>query len=210
MTHEIIKTENYLLVVDDSEIKKGDWFYNRVLSQSIKVQGVWLDKVDNLNSNLETFKVIAYLPFNNSPILQGVDLLPPLEQEDDVEKLADETYPKTYYSGIYVDGWLKAGFIKGYNKAKENLHEILSDFYYYATDGEVCKHETINEFIQSLSQPKTPVAFECDTEITHIGNGTYSMDAMDLPLTNLNPIKVIKTITNSQGQTQWVGIYVYA
>lgn len=27
MKYKIIKTENYLLVVDDSEIKEGDWFY---------------------------------------------------------------------------------------------------------------------------------------------------------------------------------------
>ena len=26
MKKELIKTENYLLVVDDSEIKRGDWF----------------------------------------------------------------------------------------------------------------------------------------------------------------------------------------
>lgn len=29
MKHTIIKTDNYLLVVDDSEIKRGDWFFEK-------------------------------------------------------------------------------------------------------------------------------------------------------------------------------------
>jgi hypothetical protein len=75
MKHYINQTENYLLIVDDSEIKVSDWFYNNVLKECVKVIGVWGDKVDSLNSNLETFKVAAHLPLNNSPILEGVDLL---------------------------------------------------------------------------------------------------------------------------------------
>lgn len=192
MTHEIVKTENYLLVVDDSEIKEDDW----VIDENESIAKADKRFIFNCDHEFYKFwrKIIAHLPLNNSPILQGVDLLPPLEQEDDVEKLADETYPKTYYSGIYVDGWLKAGFIKGYNKAKENLHEILSDFYYYATDGEVCKHETINEFIQSLSQPKMPTHFECEYHEINWGGVIEGKQI---------------TTTNNLGQIQWVGRYIY-
>lgn len=118
-------------------------------------------------------KIEGYLPLEeNLPPLKGIEFLPPLE-EDDVEKLADETYPETYYSGIYVDGWLKAGFIKGYNKAKEkySLSNII-DLYIEETgygmdmwskeENEVMT--TVGKIIQSLSQPKMPIAFECEVE----------------------------------------------
>jgi hypothetical protein len=202
MTHEIIKTDNYLLVVDDSEIKKGDWFYNRVLSQSIKVQGVWLDKVDNLNSNLETFKVIAHLPLNNAPILEGVDVLPPTE-EDDVEKMAFE------YSGDLEDTISNVSYdayIKGYNKAREKYKYTEEDMENAITiaknsmgvdnDGETCySHLSTKDIIQSLSQPKMPTHFEV----------FYDIDTLD------SEGKVYQmTTTNNLGQAQWVGKYIYA
>lgn len=77
MKHEIIKTENYLLVLDDSEIKDGDWCIYKtgeIIQYLVKLN------TDNLK------KIIAHLPLNNSPILDGVPLLPPLPSgEDDVE-----------------------------------------------------------------------------------------------------------------------------
>lgn len=30
---------------------------------------------------------------------------------------------------------------------EEKLHKLLSDFYVYATNGEVCNHEVINDFL---------------------------------------------------------------
>ena len=118
-----------------------------------------------------------------------MDLLPPLEQEDD----AICPYPESKQNAV---DWHN-GYNKAKEKAKENLHEILSDFYYYATDGEVCKHETINEFIQSLSQPKIPIGFECEMEnkITMDGHTIIGSEP--------------KTTTTPEGHTQWVGNYIY-
>jgi len=76
MTHNIIKTENYLLVVDDSKIKQNDWFYlndANIIAEYISVKPV-----------NEAKKITAHLPLNNSPVLEFVPLLPPLE--DEVEK----------------------------------------------------------------------------------------------------------------------------
>ena len=75
---KLIKTENYLLVVDDSEIKEGDYRVN--------IQRGYIKLVDDnpeyYNKRNDVFKkVIAHLPLNNSPILRDVDLLPPLEEE---------------------------------------------------------------------------------------------------------------------------------
>lgn len=82
MKHEIIKTDDYLLVVDDSEIIGGDYRVN--------IQRGYIQLVDDnpeyYNKRNDVFKkVIAHLPLNNSPILQDVDLLPPLEEETAVE-----------------------------------------------------------------------------------------------------------------------------
>jgi hypothetical protein len=83
MTYKLIKTDNYLLVVDDSEIKAGDW---------IK----WSDSIFKASVDTEylppTKKIIAHLLLNGSPILEGVDLLPPIE--DNVEDLAKDIYPQ--------------------------------------------------------------------------------------------------------------------
>ena len=76
MKYEIIKTENYLLAVDDSEIKEGDYRVN--------IQRGYIKLVDDnpeyYNKRNDVFKkVIAHLPLNNAPVLEGVELLPPLE-----------------------------------------------------------------------------------------------------------------------------------
>jgi hypothetical protein len=83
MTHKIIQTENYLLVVDDSQITEGD--YCLANSKTYNNEIVTYRKspcpppfVSNLNILKKT---IAHLPLNNSPILKGVDLLPPLPDE---------------------------------------------------------------------------------------------------------------------------------
>ena len=74
MTHPIIKTENYLLV-DDSNYYDEYYLidmqiYKRDEGGNIPTKGgVW-------------HKNITYhLPLNNAPILEGVPLLPPLEDE---------------------------------------------------------------------------------------------------------------------------------
>ena len=68
MIHKLIKTDNYLLVVDDLEIKEGDWFLNtlqkNVYKNNIKYYNVDKDYLK---------KIIAHLPLNNSPILEGVN-----------------------------------------------------------------------------------------------------------------------------------------
>jgi len=198
MTHNIIKTENYLLVVDDSEIKEGDWIY-KSNSNTLNIAGKGYH-----NFTQSDAKIIAHLPLNNSPVLEGVDLLPPLE--GDVDKLSEQEFPYIKDSLVQTTkseqnkhtDTLRWGFKKGYNKAKENynadLGELLSDFYLFATNGEVCDHEVINEFIQSLQQPKTPVGFECEWTTKQMPE--FHQDEP-------------KTTTNLRGQTVLVGKYIY-
>lgn len=93
MTHNIIKTESYLLVVDDSEIKQNDFFYG-VADGSIKP---FIEIADENTVEIVTWqlnvigkspnkKIAAHLPLNNSSIFEGVPLLPPLEDEQSLQQ----------------------------------------------------------------------------------------------------------------------------
>lgn len=78
MKKELIKTEDYLLVVDDSKIKEDDY---RVNIQRYYVKLADKEGLDYYNKRSDVFKkAIAHLPLNDSPILEGVPLLPPLDE----------------------------------------------------------------------------------------------------------------------------------
>jgi hypothetical protein len=203
MKHSIIKTDNYLLVVNDSEIKEGDYRVN--------IQRNTIHLVDEepsyFNKRNDVFKkIISHLPLNNSPVLEGVDLLPPLE--DDVEKLAEEF--KSSYKKVGVTDYEVSSFTVGYNKAKEKYkytEEQMKRIYekgYSAGRNELNSRESDKikyDYIQSLQQPKTPVAFECEMVTMNKGyteESDYPYQQCDIP----------KTTTNSQGFTQWVGQYI--
>jgi hypothetical protein len=191
MTHPIIKTENYLLVVDDSNYY-DEYYLNKIDMQIYKRDGggdipteggVWHKKI--------TF----HLPLNNAPTLEGVPLLPPLE--DDVRKLALEMGEDYFSKELFADY-----FVIGYNKAKEkykyteeDLRKALSESFKASQEG---YNITCDEIIQSIQQPKYPVAVDCDVE-------GYKVNGMIDEATVYKP----KTITNSQGLTQVVGKYIY-
>jgi hypothetical protein len=192
MQHNVIKIENYLLIVDDSEIKEGDYTFQEASNL--------ISKYNNAYSK----KIIAHLPLNNSPILEGVDLLPPLE--DEVEKLADEIVGDSiYYEEDRVN--LSDGmdlFMLGYNKTKEKYkyteEDILDAWELGASEGLPLTREKKNNLIKHLQQPKYPVAFECEIEdVKMLKKRAGGITYFGKP----------KTITNSQGLTQWVGEYIY-
>jgi hypothetical protein len=213
MTHKLIHTPDYLLVVDDSEIKFKDRYFNE--EDGI---GLWQDAIPAYHK-LNSKKIIAHLPLNNSPILTGVALLPPLEQEDDVERLIKIEQEASYKQGKGTISWYEQEKRKEYyNKAKEkySLSNII-DLYIEETrcgmdmwskeENEVMT--TIGKIIQSLSQPKMPVGFECEESVFFATNAFSS----DITLTSEGlqdtVLKGIKTTTNSQGHIQWVGKYIY-
>lgn len=167
MTHPIIKTENYLLVVDDSEIKEGDyWVYicpingldygdnnNPIVKNNLP--SLWFEK---LHDKENYKKIIYHLPLNNAPILEGVPLLPPLE--DEAEKLA-----KKHGSSI----WDKRGrcvfdFMR-YKYTEEDLRDAIVQSFLLGMDREHDITEVVDKVIQSLQQPKYPVAVEYEIEV---------------------------------------------
>jgi len=205
MKHDIIKTDNYLLVVDKSEIKEGDWIYDED-NGVVKIEHKY--QLSNINVfRKDCKKIISHLPLNGSPILEGVDLLPPLE-EDDAEKKAREltnhlTFPEERKEGIII----------GYNKAKEkykyteeDLRKAWNAAYIDAMsiDEETYKPLFFEDFIQSLSQPKMPIGFECVME----KDFKYNDDGEPFGFKVHNSDK-ITTTTTPKGHTQWVGTYIY-
>jgi hypothetical protein len=210
MKHNIIKTENYLLVVDDSEIKYDDHFID-------EYKMLYMLKTESTEKYKSVKKVISHLPLNNSPILEGVPLLPPLENEveevweqglgAELEKLP---YTKHLDDGQYNDGQLvgfEFGATWGYNKAKEKYKYTEEDLrkcwkacldFNKPAGGD--SGINLEDFIQSLQQPKMPVAFECEI-----------FEAKDLKSVDEDWLKLgkPKTTTNPQGQTVWVGKYIY-
>jgi hypothetical protein len=215
MKHKIIKTENYLLVVDDSEIKEDDWVFNshkvEFAPQIYKmpphpIEGEWWDE-EELST---TKKITFHLPLNNAPVLEGVPLLPPLE--DEVDKLSAD-YTEEWCGKRRVDVYIHDAFKAGHNKAKEKYKYTEEDILIIRNKlvsmlpkGDVSAWDMIvaasnytkwfDQFIQSLQQPKYPVAFECEI-----------VDTSNMGVTLSYPLT--KTITNSQGQTVLVGTYKY-
>jgi hypothetical protein len=191
MTHKLIKTDNYLLVVDDSEIKEGKTFLNK--------EGIIHT---NIGWNYGYKVIIAHLPFNGSPILEGVPLLPQLK--DDVDKLANEYFTDTNPKETPYQNGLHIGFKAGYNKAKEKfLLEIDKQILDFTHDLKKTssQHQRFEGALFGLNRlkyylSKYPTEFECE-------------------MIPCNPIKYTtedhldvepKTITTAQG-VQWVGKY---
>jgi hypothetical protein len=233
MTHKIIQTENYLLVVGESDIDIGQYVYCDLgyIEKVMDIINMWVYHTNTLGKNpIKHYKkIISHLPISNSPLLEGVDLLPPLE--DDVYE-----YEMAQEYAINSDSpsreARRKGFIDGYNKAKEKYkyteedlkraiemartlvdgkYEIEVENILGSSDDTygIKQKYTEDKIIQSLQQPKIPVGFECEENIFFATNAFSS----DITITSegLQDTALIspKTITNSEGKPQWVGKYVY-
>lgn len=198
MTHKIIKVDNYLLVLDDKD--KDFYAYDYGLYKNYKL-GLVTGRNDDVlefegecidESNLS--KIIAHLPLNGSPILEGVDLLPPYSrhQEDGVDDAVIR----------FKESWIKLGvtdfelsaFSEGYNKAREKYKYTEEDI----RKALLIKHDGLDiEYVMNRIN-KYPTEFEC--EMIPCDLIQYSLED------NIEPDFKPKTITTAQG-VQWVGKY---
>jgi len=206
MKKEIVHTDKYALIISDDEIKEGDYRLN--------IQRNTIHFVDEepsyFNKRNDVFKkVIAHLPLSDAPILEGVPLLPPLRQGDDVKELAEEEYyeqSKSFEDSIVdpifdTSRFLVVGFKEGYNKAKEKYKYTEEDLklamnWLFETKG----RKGFEDLIERLNQPSRPTHFECEME----DYGHYEMGVDDFVKYGEKP----KTTTNSQGQVELVGKYL--
>lgn len=195
MTYKLIKTDNYLLVVDDSEIKEGDWLYGYRNNNTFRA-----NKLAHLY--IHSKKIIAHLPLNNSPILDGVDLLP---INDDVEELYNESWMKKY---VPYNSDIGSSFREGYNKAREKYKYTdndIDELMYWTARVVVSEcangfwYDNIEEIIKNKmhSIQRYPIEFESVDETTK-SEVFYNNDI---------PYSQPKTTTNTHGQRVWVGKY---
>jgi hypothetical protein len=207
MKNEIIYTDDYALIVSDEHIKdvrphKGKYHLE---------DGLTINKFPDYLTDLGACKlIIAHRPLTDAPILEGVPLLPEFKKEDDVVELALRTYP--------FGNSERNALITGYNKAKETYKYTEDDLIAVwniafeegvSLDDEINDPVSFKDVIQSLQQPKRPKYFECEMEpkYKHIGavKGIYGSGFRKQNLMYGLP----KTTTNSQGQKELVGSYIY-
>jgi hypothetical protein len=184
MTHEIICTEKYLLVVDKN--RPTNWYYNETDNRVDSAEST-----PTVIGGTVVHNIIAHLPINGSPTLEGVDLLPPLE--DEAEVMAEE-YSKNYYYDNAQDD-VYHGFFQGYNKAKEKYkyteEDIMKAIKMAREFNKLIEEDGYDEFrytqehiIQSHQQPKMPIGFNLEAKDTYTKNGILV-------------------------KTEWVGMYTY-
>lgn len=186
MKKELIKTDNYLIVVDDSEIKEGDWYF----LGSVTTKNMIL-KASEYKSSTNCKKVIAHLPITDSADLKGVPLLPPLEIKDNI----DDNLLVNYINKKHNQDRC-IGFIDGYDKAKEKYKFTEEDIRRaYDCGSNASLGISKDSLIESLSQPKIPTHFEFEMGTRYFEDNTWEK----------HPI----LITNLQGQTVVLGKYIY-
>jgi len=212
MKHEIIYTDDYAIIESDEQITKDNWFVNTVQNE------LYCHNIEHYDVDKDYLKkIIAHRPLTDAPILEGVPLLPEFGESDNVEKLAYNWFVTADKKDTIFDlGWVNI-FTAGYKKSKETYKYTEDDLRRLVNSvTEFLSHHEPDEFndwfeakIQILQQPKRPKYFECEMEpkYKHIGavKGIYGSGFRKQNLMYGLP----KTITNSQGQKELVGSYIY-
>jgi hypothetical protein len=221
MRYDLIKTDNYLLICDDSEIKVGDYIYDLDLQKIVIAND--LKAITSKSANCWYYKkIIAHLPLNGAPYLDDVSVLPSLLKEDDVQKLADEASQKFKRNDELDDlilGVSANSFEEGYNKAREKYKFTEEDMLEFTNwcrihdnnhKNEVWTIQQLFEKYKSLQQQKIPVAFECEIQESHyVSGGLVGQNTIGGKGLTHHTNKTIKTIINFEGRVEWVGKYIW-
>ena len=208
MKHEIIYTDDYALIVSDEEIKD----VRPLMGKYHLEKGFIINQFPDYFTDLSECKlIIAHRPLTDAHILKGVPLLHEFSQDNDVEDLAKDKFPYLGSEQVKSDqnrhtDTLRHGFKTGYNKAKETYKFTEDDLRKVIEASRDIRYVTYSEdeIIQSIQQPKLPQYFEskeqkdCPYDFT----SRCTMDRCDCKTK-------LKTTTNSQGQTELVGEYIY-
>lgn len=204
MRYPVIKTDSYLLIVNDDKIRMGDYY----VDDYFFLRKCVVDDSEYWSNRKDYKKLIAHRPFNNAPHIDGLDVLPPTwragGEEESVEQLAQKEWGNVHRTGVL-------GFIDGCKKTREKYKfteedmmeamEIYSDWVQDVDSDTFYKTYKLKlrQVIQSIQQPKYPIAFESVDIDVHQDTGLH------LKKVGTEPNK----ITNAEGRIEWVGEWVY-
>jgi len=190
MKHEIIYTKHYALIISDENIKD---VCKNFLEDDLKTNTLPIYS----NTLGESKKIIAYRPLIDAPIFEGVPLLPEFEEDDflntEIQVVGDN---KT----MSVSTFLKKYGKETYKYTEDDLISFHKWAFQKVRIEESDKNtkELLDEW-QSIKQPKRPKYFECEIEYIHDETVPYPKTLGTKP----------KTTTNSQGQTELIGEYIF-
>ena len=207
MKRNLIKTDNYLLVFDKlSEIKEGDWYKTPL--------GIYSQFNGTEKLPIGTRRVASHAPLNGAPYLDGGDVLPSLPQEDDVDSICMKDLQDFFGTDIHLtpkgEEYISI-FKTVYNKSREKYKFTEEDMRKAIIMSSLSTVDFIPDrcdvIIQTIQQPKYPIAFECETyeELVDGFGRAFGLDGSNEPVTEHKP----KTIINDEGETEWVGKYIY-
>ncbi len=213
MKHEIIYTEsNAFILTDVFENQTHCWHVKK--QEILEVKGVGessgeIHHEKGWNKPGEVLFIAAHRPLNDIPTLEGVPLLPDWNVSDEelLVPFPNSTQTRRLRDGSEIKTWM-LGWEEGFKEAKETYEYTLSDLRRAFTTGrdlivekrdKFGEWEVFTKFIDSLQQLKRPKYFEMSYDTREVGNhlGGVSIESIE------------ETITNSQGQTQLVGEYIY-
>lgn len=187
MEHKIINTGDYLIVVNDSEIKEDD-YYLFTWGGEQDIQRFKDQESDRENHKYlyrtSCKKIIAHLPIN-SPILKSVDILPTLKNYNKPDpKLIDSMAMRYRHDFGSLD-----------KKQQDSIRITMTQLW-----EEVVGEGFYKVKEKSLQQPKI-VGFKCEMVNFEVdmGLGTECIEYSQYP----------KTIINSENLIQWIGEYIY-
>ena len=175
-------------------------------------------------------KIIAHRPLTDAPIVEGVPLLPEFSEEDSIKDYSLDSakeFALNHFNGLEPK-YRKGGYITiksildvlkigvecghkfGLKQAKETYKYTEEDLRRAIAFGgtKVAMKDSLNssnvdDYIQSLQQPKRPKYFETVCDCQECGANKTNL-SLDMGCENK-----IATITNPQGQTEIVGEYIY-
>ena len=165
MKLQLVHRSDYIFALEKAEDKL---VLNAVVNENLEV----------ITTKMVKWNLITHhLPLNNAPVIEGIELLPPLE--DEADKLAKIKYPifmlpyKTLGGNVYdtdVNSSLRLAYKEGYNKAKEDykyteedMKKAIEKAWLMAQEEETV-YSAKEKIIQSLSQPKLPTSFDTETK----------------------------------------------
>ena len=199
MKDEIIYTDDYALIVSDEHIKDVRPFMGQYHLEG----GLTINKFPNYLTDLGACKlIIAHRPLTNAPILEGVALLPEFEDDDflntEIQVVGDN---KT----MSVSNFLKKYGKETYKYTEDDLVAVWNIAFNegMSLDDEINEPVSFKDVIKSLQQPKRPKYFETVCDCQECGANKTNL-SLDMGCENK-----IATTTNSQGQTELVGKYIF-